>query len=156
MRLVPALAILTLLLAGCATQPPSARGPVTTSKEHAAAAARSISVYRQQHGLPPVQVDWALMGAAEEQARAIAAMDGLSHDAAGPFVKRMGRHGVKGAAAENLGAGAQTPERTLERWRASPGHNENLLMPEARRIGLVSAHAPNTRYKHFWVLVLAD
>lgn len=148
-------AALGLALAGCALNP-TARGPVTINKNDAAAAARSISAYRMQMGLPAVEVDWALMGAAEEQARAIASMDGLSHDAAGPFVKRMRRHGIKGAAAENLGAGAGSASRVLERWQASPSHNENLLMPEARRIGLVAAHAPETRYKHFWVLVLAD
>lgn len=147
--------LLGLALAGCAMTP-TAKGPVTINKNDAAAAAQSISAYRAQRGLPPVQVDWALMGAAEEQAWAIAAMDGLSHDAAGPFVNRMRRHGIKGAAAENLGAGAGSAGRALERWQASPSHNDNLLMPEARRIGLVAAHAPETRYKHFWVLVLAD
>ena len=148
-------AALGLALAGCALNP-FARGPVTINKNDAAAAAQSISAYRAQMGLSAVQVDWALMGAAEEQAKAIAALDGLSHDAAGPFVKRMRRHGIKGAAAENLGAGTGSAGRALERWQASPGHNENLLMPEARRIGLVAAYAPETRYKHFWVLVLAD
>jgi uncharacterized protein YkwD len=148
-------AVLALALAGCAMTP-TARGPVTINKNDASAAAQSISTYRAQRGLSAVQVDWALMGAAEEQARAIAAMDGLSHDAAGPFVRRMKRYGINGAAAENLGAGAQNAGRALERWQASPSHNENLLMPEARRIGLVAAHAPETRYKHFWVLVLAD
>ncbi len=147
--------LLGLALAGCAMTP-TVKGPVTINKGDASAAAQSISAYRAQRGLSAVQVDWALMGAAEEQARAIAAMDGLSHDAAGPFVGRMRRHGIKGAAAENLGAGAGNAGRALERWRASPSHNDNLLMPEARRIGLVAAHAPETRYKHFWVLVLAD
>jgi uncharacterized protein YkwD len=146
---------LSLALAGCALTP-TGRGPVTISKHDAGEAARIISAYRAQKGLPAVQVDWALMGAAEEQARAVAAMDGLSHDAAGNFVGRMRRHGIKGAAAENLGAGAQSAGRALERWQASPSHNDNLLMPEARRIGLVAAHAPDTRYKYFWVLVLAD
>jgi uncharacterized protein YkwD len=155
MRKLLASASLALLLAGCALGP-TATGPVTIGKNDAQDAAQRISAYRAQRGLPPVMVDYALMRAAEEQARALVVMDGLSHDAAGPFVPRMHRHGIKGAAAENLGAGAQSAGRALERWQASPGHNENLLMPEARRIGLVSAHAPETRYKHFWVLVLAD
>ena len=154
-RTLLATALLGLVLAGCATGP-AVKGHVTISRNDAAAIAQSISAYRAQKGLPPVQVDWALRSAAEEQAFAIAAMDGLSHDAAGPFVSRMRRHGIKGAAAENLGAGARSAGRALERWQASPSHNDNLLMPEARRIGLVAAHAPETRYKHFWVLVLAD
>jgi uncharacterized protein YkwD len=155
MRKITTFLFLSLLLAGCA-QGPGVTGPVTIGKSDVYEAAQRISAYRAQRGLPPVKVDYALMRAAEEQARALVVMDGLSHDAAGPFVPRMHRHGIKGAAAENLGAGAQNAARALERWQASPGHNENLLMPEARRIGLVSAHAPDTRFKHFWVLVLAD
>jgi len=44
----------------------------------------------------------------------------------------------------------------LQRWQASTYHNENLLMPEARRVGFVKAQAPGTRYGSFWVMVLAD
>lgn len=151
-----AIVLLSLGLAGCALFAPFRAGPITTEINHAALAAREISAYRAQHGLAAVEVDWSLMRAAEEQARAVAAMDGLSHDAAGRFDRRMSRHGVNGAAAENLGAGAASPERAIERWRASPSHDENLRMPEARRIGFVKAYAPETRYKNFWVLVLAD
>lgn len=147
---------LSLGLAGCAVFSPLQTGPITTDAGYASLAAREISAYRARHGLAPVTVDASLMRAAEEQARAVAAMDGLSHDAAGRFDRRMERHGVRGAAAENLGAGAATAERAIERWRASPSHDENLRMPEARRIGFVKAYAPDTRYKSFWVLVLAD
>ena len=133
-----------------------ATGPVTTRAEHASAAAAAISAYRKAHGLPAVRVDYALMQAAEEQARALAAADRLSHDLAGSFSGRMRRHGVGGTAAENLSAGPQTVDAAIGRWKVSPAHNENLLLPGATRIGLVEAQAPNSRYKRFWVLVLAD
>ncbi len=150
------LLLCALLPAACSTFSPTATGPITTRTAHAADAAAAISAYRRSRGLPPVRVDYTLMRAAEEQARAIAAADALSHDVAGSFGRRMSAHGVRGAAAENLSAGAPTPSRVLERWKASPGHNENLLLPGATRIGLVEAEAPNTRYKRFWVLLLAD
>lgn len=150
-----ALAATALLLAGCALFPRD-DASITTSHAYASQMAQAITAYRAQHGLSPVSVDRPLMQAADQQARAIAAMDHLDHHAAGQFGKRMNRNGINGAAAENLQAGAQTPERVLERWKASSYHDENLLMPEARRIGFVKAQAPGTRYQKFWVLVLAD
>lgn len=144
-----------LLLAGCAMFPRD-DASITTNHAYASQMAQAITEYRAQHGLSPVKVDRPLMQAADEQARAIAARDHLDHHAAGQFGNRMTRNGINGAAAENLQAGAQTPERVLERWKASAYHDENLRMPEARRIGFVEARAPGTRYGKFWVLVLAD
>ena len=44
---------------------------------------------------------------------------------------------------------------SIGRWKASPGHNINLLMPEARKIGLARADA-NNRYGRYWALVLGQ
>jgi uncharacterized protein YkwD len=99
-----------------------------------------------------VVVDPGLNEAAEEQARAVAAAGRLSH---GAFMTRMARFGVGGAAAENLSAGQHSVAAAVTGWKASPRHNENLLMPEARRIGLARADA-NGGFKRYWALVLAQ
>jgi uncharacterized protein YkwD len=43
----------------------------------------------------------------------------------------------------------------LARWKASPEHNKNMLLPQIRRIGIARVDAPGTRYKRFWALVMA-
>ena len=83
-------------------------------------------------------VDGRLNKAAEYQARAVAGAGQLSH---GSFGSRMGEFGIKGYAAENLSAGSSTVDGAIGRWKASAGHNSNLLMPEARQIGLARADA---------------
>lgn len=156
MRQLILVVTVTAFLGGCALFSFRDMSGITTDHSYASAMAEAVTAYRAQNGLGPVRVDRSLMRAADEQARAIAAMDGLDHHAAGRFGKRMTRNGINGAAAENLQAGAKTAERVLERWQASAYHDENLLMPEARRIGFVKAQAPDTRYGKFWVMVLAD
>lgn len=157
-RTLPLLALVCaigLLLAACAT--PTARGPITIEREHAERFAGALNDYRRSKGLSPVRVDSRLMAAAEEQARAVAAIDRLDHNASGRFPSRLHRNGVDARAAfENLAAGDREPIAALASWRASPAHHENLLRPEATRIGFVRARAPQTRFRTFDVLVLAS
>ena len=126
---------------------------VATSTRDAPAAALAISRYRAEHGLGPVAADNALNGAAEYQARAVAEAGRLSH---GAFSSRMDSFRIGGYSAENLSAGSDSVDGAIRRWTASPGHNENLLMPEARRSGLARADSPGRGYGHYWALVLAQ
>jgi uncharacterized protein YkwD len=68
----------------------------------------------------------------------------------------MSSFGINGYSAENLVAGSKTVEHAIARWKASPGHNQNLLMPEARRIGLARAVSPGAGYEYYWAMVLAQ
>jgi uncharacterized protein YkwD len=58
-------------------------------------------------------------------------------------------------ASENLSAGSATFDEVLARWKASPEHNKNMLMPQLKRVGIARVDAPGTRYKRFWALVMA-
>jgi hypothetical protein len=70
--------------------------------------------------------------AAEHQARAVAATGVLSH---GEFTGRMAEHGISGYRAENLAAGSDAVEDVIARWKASPGHNQNMLLPQVTLVG---------------------
>jgi len=146
--------VIALGLAGCAGD--SALTPTDTvlasSTGDAAQAAALISAYRVSKGLSPVTVDSRLNKAAEHQARVVAAAGRLSH---GSFVSRMDQYGISGYSAENLSAGQNSVDGAISRWKASPGHNSNLLMPQARKIGLARADADN-RYGRYWALVLGQ
>jgi uncharacterized protein YkwD len=155
-RLAVAALALAPLLAQCAGNDlakvvPS--GKVATSTRDAAQAAALISAYRRSRGLGPVTADTSLNGAAEYQARAVAEAGTLSH---GAFASRMEAFRIGGYSAENLSAGSDNVAGAIARWKASSGHNENLLMPQARRIGLARADSPGHGYRHYWALVLAQ
>lgn len=154
MRVLFVSALIALALAGCASDSSLSGGSavLTSSTSDAAAAARLISAYRVSKGLSPVTVDTKLNEAAEHQARVVAAAGKLSH---GNFSGRMDEFGIIGYSAENLSAGSDTVDGAIGRWKASPGHNVNLLMPQARKIGLARADA-NNRYGRYWALVLGQ
>jgi uncharacterized protein YkwD len=142
----------------CCSGPP-APGPVATKLVLAstftdgAAAAALISSYRKEHGLNAVVFDRSLADAAETQARAVAATGTLSH---GNFGARMASFGVSGVSAENLAAGRASISEAVAGWKASPGHNENLLLPGVHRIGIARIDTPGVGYKEYWALVLAQ
>lgn len=162
----PNLAALSLLLAALLALPgcgglsfdaePAARNPTHASVLDEVAAAAAISAYRVQNGLSPVVVDPSLVKAAAFQAGNNARTGQLSHDAGGSFTARMASAGLtRSWAAENLSAGSETLDQVLARWKASPEHNRNMLIPQIRRIGIARVDAPGTRYKRFWALVMA-
>jgi len=59
-------------------------------------------------------------------------------------------------AAENIGAGYHTLAEAFSGWRDSPSHNKNMLLTGATKMGIAAAYAPNSKYKVFWALVLAE
>lgn len=156
--LAAAAALIALTLGGCGIGAPVLDSDMSTSPVilDEQAAAGVISRYRAQHGLGPVVVDSSLIKAASLQAAANARAGRLSHDLGGSFETRMASAGFgRKYAAENLSAGSETFDQVLGRWKASPAHNGNMLMPQLKRIGIARVDAPGTRFKRYWALVLA-
>jgi len=144
------------LLANCASDLSPAETSsiaVKASVSEATAAARLISQYRASHGLGPVTMDVRLNQAAEHQARAVAATGILSH---GEFTSRMAAYGIRGYRAENLAAGSDSVQDVIARWKASPGHNANMLLPQVARVGLARVDTPGSGWGRYWALVLSS
>src|ERR687894_77701 len=138
------------LLANCAGDV----SPIETSSmtmaasvSEAKAAARLISQYRAANGLGGVAVDERLNRAAEHQARAVAATGILSH---GEFTSRMASYGITGYRAENLAAGSDSVEHVIARWKASPGPNQNMLLPQVTKVGLARVDSPGMGWGRYW------
>jgi uncharacterized protein YkwD len=155
--------LVTLSLAGCASE-----APVTTPSMYidmasagarldAVAAATMISQYRQNNGLGTVEVDPALMQLAETQAQAMASANKLDHDVRAPLAKRLNGAGYPAVkAVENVSAGYHTLAEAFSGWRDSPPHRANMLAGGVTKLGIATGYAPNTKYKVFWTLILAE
>lgn len=152
-------------LAGCGAAPDL--GPAEPSfyrslaqagvQVDASAAASMVSGYRRNNGLGPVKLDPVLTRLAEQQARAMARRDRLDHNAGGPFAQRMKSSGYAyKAGAENIGAGYHTLAEAFSGWRDSPPHRANMLLKGVTRIGIAAVYEPNTKYKVFWAMVVAQ
>lgn len=116
-----------------------------------------INAYRKKHGLKPLKLSAELTNAAKAHSRDLARWDRISHygsDGSNPWdrVKRTGYNAR--LAAENVGTGQATIEEVMKGWKASPGHNKNLLMADAEHMGIALVQDPKTEFKTFWTLVL--
>lgn len=112
-----------------------------------------ISGFRLKHGEGRVVRDATLDRIAMDQARAMAAKDDLSHDALGPFNRRVAPAGA-GRAAENIAYGYDSFDKTLGQWIDSSGHRKNLLLHNATRVGIASARNANGK-RTYWAMVIA-
>jgi len=161
-RMLAAL-MLGICMTACAVEQPDTETPIVyVSMASARAvldaktAASMISGFRHNHGLGSVVIDKELMRLAQEHARTMAARDELSHNVGGSFGERV-RHSTVRArtVVENIAAGHDTLAEVFSGWRESPGHRANMLAPDVTRMGIAAAYAPASKYKVFWVLILA-
>lgn len=116
-----------------------------------------INQYRSENGLKPLRLNTALTEAAKDHSRDLAKWDRISHygsDGSNPW-DRVKRTGYKPRlAAENVGTGQVSFDEVLRGWKDSPGHNKNLLLGDAREMGLALVQDPKTEFKSFWTLVI--
>jgi uncharacterized protein YkwD len=110
-----------------------------------------ISAYRKSYGLSAVAVDPKLTELASRQANAMAERGSLDHSVYASFRSRIASYGTP-SAAENIAMGTRTFGETFAVWKSSSGHNANLLLRSATRIGIASASSRGTTY---WALILA-
>lgn len=116
-----------------------------------------INAYRRKHGLKPLKLNAKLSTAAKDHSRDLAKWDRISHygsDGSNPWdrVKRTGY--PASLAAENVGTGQVSFDEVLRGWKESPGHNKNLLLADAKEIGIALVQDPKTEFKSFWTLVI--
>ena len=83
----------------------------------------------------------------------MAAKNDLSHDALGPFSRRMAP-AKAGRAAENIAYGYDSFDKTLGQWIDSSGHRKNLLLHNASRVGIASARDASGK-RTYWAMVIA-
>jgi hypothetical protein len=115
--------------------------------------AELISSFRLKNGEVRVVRDPTLDRIAMEQAQAMAAKGVLSHDALGPFTRRV-EPARAGRAAENIAFGYDSFEKTLGQWIDSSGHRKNLLLHNASRVGIASAKDASGK-RTYWAMLIA-
>ena len=130
-----------------------------TTKLDADKARELINAYRIEKGLKPLKLNTSLTDAAKAHSRDLAKWDRISHygsDGSNPWdrVKRTGYNAK--LAAENVGTGQVNISEVFKGWQESPGHNKNLLLPDAEHMGIALVQDPKTEFKTFWTLVIGS
>jgi uncharacterized protein YkwD len=145
-----------LLAVVCAIAFPSAALAVTPTPVldvEEVAFCQQVNTYRAQNGLAPVKASVTLTKAARWMSADMAANGYFSHtDSLGRlFSTRLGSFGYRGSnVSENLAAGAAGGGATLNLWQNSAPHNQNLLNPAWKSIGIGRAYGANSTYGWYW------
>jgi uncharacterized protein YkwD len=58
-------------------------------------------------------------------------------------------------AAENVGVGQASLAEMIDGWKKSPPHSRNMLIADAKHLGIAYEYNPSSKYKSFWTLVIA-
>ena len=113
-----------------------------------------INQYRVQNGRAPLQVSVALTTASEWMSTDLATKNYFSHtDSLGrAFGTRLGAFGYSYSTyrGENIAAGSASAASTFAQWKASSGHNTNMLNPNYKVIGIGRAYSAGSAYKNYW------
>ena len=113
-----------------------------------------INNYRTANGLSPLQLSVSLTKAAAWFSIDLQSMTDLSHvDTVGrdPFV-RMSAFGYPsgGHKGENVAGGYDDAATTFEQWRTSPHHNDNILNPTFKTMGIARAYKSGAPFEWYW------
>lgn len=133
---------------GAEDQPP-------TPEMQAALLFEQINGYRQSLGLPALVRSGRLDASALAHATDMAQHNLVAHvssDGTDPFDRIARYYPYPTWLGENVAAGFDGAAAVLAAWQASGGHNENLVQPEFRAIGLALAVNPEAAYYWFWTV----
>jgi uncharacterized protein YkwD len=122
---------------------------------------QAVNATRRKYLLQTFQQDARLQKAAQNHADYMARTGKFGHEF-GPgtyFPERIAAVGFNGSAGENLGVGYGSVEEAIEGWLNSPKHRKIMLRSKYDRAGIAYAFnrsGKNSRYTHFWVLVVGQ
>ncbi len=121
----------------------------------ASEALRLVNDYRAAKNLAPLVLDPKVTAAAQALARDMAKHDRMSAKAQ-DMGKRLTAAGYSfQRAAENAAAGQPSVDEAFESWKSGAADSRNMLLPEAKHIGIGYEYRPGSSHKTFWVLVVA-
>ena len=112
-----------------------------------------INQYRRDNGVGELTASQTLGAAAQHHSYDMGVNSHFSHTLSDgtSWSQNIVNHGYTfSGRGENLAWGYFTAQSVFEAWRNSPTHNENMLWPTFRAIGVSMVHLPDTQYQMFW------
>jgi uncharacterized protein YkwD len=114
-----------------------------------------INEYRADNGVGPLVFSDTLNQAAAWKSEHMATNSYFGHDDEGlnrDFVERLRDcdYTANTWLAENIAAGNASATGTFEQWRASPGHNSNMLNPNMVAIGVARVFQSEAQFGWYW------
>ncbi|MFQ5380134.1 MAG: CAP domain-containing protein [Dehalococcoidia bacterium] len=152
-----------LLVAGAAmaqhfAEPSLAAGPcvaVPSIDSEEQAFLGLINSYRAANGLGALSISATLSRSAQWKSEDMGANNYFAHDdvpSGRTWAQRIRDCGYTYSTfiGENLAAGMSSAQSAFDAWKASPGHDANMLNPNYAAIGIGRAYSPSSTYGWYW------
>lgn len=115
-----------------------------------------VNKERAKEGLSALKLDTSLCRVAKLRAEEITEnFDHTRPDGSSCFTILKENNISYHAAGENIAAGQRTPEQVVKSWMDSPGHRENIMSKDFRKLGVGYMKADD-EYGHYWVQLFSD
>ncbi len=148
----PLLTVFSCIFLVCFSAITLAQTPILDGEEQAFL--KIINDYRVANGLGTLQVSIAVTNACDWMSNDMATKGYFSHtDSLGrdPFTRmRSFGYTYNTWMGENLAAGYSDALNTFNQWKTSPGHNENMLNPNFKVIGIGRVANLSAYYGYYW------
>lgn len=112
-----------------------------------------INNYRAQNGLAPLKVSYTLSRASAWKSKDMATNAYFAHDdLSRTWVQRVRdcSYGFNAYIGENIAAGYPNAQAVFDGWKASPGHNANMLGANYTAIGIGKYVKSGSPYGTYW------
>lgn len=112
-----------------------------------------INDYRGTNGLAPLKASYTLSRASAWKSQDLAVNAYFAHDdLSRTWVQRVRDcgYGFNAYMGENIAAGYPTAQAVFDGWKASPGHNANMLGTSYTAIGIGKHVLPGSPYGTYW------
>lgn len=114
-----------------------------------------VNAERTRRGLVPLEMgDADLTAAAQERAVEIATVNSHTRPDGTSCFTVLTEQGVKDApTGENAACGSVSPQDVVKAWMNSEGHRNNILDPEARKMGVGYYYNSSSTWGHQWIQI---
>lgn len=114
-----------------------------------------VNAERTRRGLVPLEMgDANLTAAAQERAVEIATVNSHTRPDGTSCFTVLTEQGVKDApTGENAAWGSVSPQDVMKAWMNSEGHRNNILDPEARKMGVGYYYNSSSTWGHQWIQI---
>ncbi len=169
MKLIPIVTVIATLITASSIGPANAQRwrktrPVSPPQQPVEVAQNAdvqqqiltlVNLERKKANLQPLTLNSKLGQAAQSHTNDMVSKNYFSHTSpsGGTMTSRVKATGyVYSAIGENIAAGKNTANATMNQWMNSPGHRANILNPKYRELGV--GYAPsNDQYRYYWTQV---
>lgn len=132
---------------------------------------RRLNEYRAEHGVGELTLSVTLGAAAKHHSESMATFnyfdgshdlhfEGENQDETITWQQNIANHGYPDnthtSRAENLAAGFETAAETLLQWQNSPSHDEHLLNPKYKAVGIGRAFNPASEFRWYWTVTFGS